>query len=104
MKPNHTSFTRQSKLRDHIARPGRPFARVSVVIPTLNEAANLPHVLARIPFVDCEVIARRRPLDRRHGRGRACVLPDVRVVLAARPRQGQRPARAASPPPAATSS
>jgi glycosyltransferase involved in cell wall biosynthesis len=36
----------------HIARPGRPFARVSVVIPTLNEAANLPHVFARLPFQD----------------------------------------------------
>lgn len=32
------------------ARPSRQFARVSVVIPTLNEAANLPHVFARLPF------------------------------------------------------
>ena len=34
---------------DVTRRPQRPFARVSVVIPTLNEAPNLPHVFARIP-------------------------------------------------------
>ncbi len=33
-----------------ITRPPRSMARVSVVIPTLNEAANLPHVFARLPF------------------------------------------------------
>ncbi len=33
-----------------ITRPSRSVARVSVVIPTLNEAANLPHVFARLPF------------------------------------------------------
>ena len=32
------------------SRPPRSDARVSVVIPTLNEAANLPHVFARLPF------------------------------------------------------
>ncbi|MBV9417370.1 MAG: glycosyltransferase family 2 protein [Solirubrobacterales bacterium] len=31
-------------------RPPRSGARISVVIPTLNEAANLPHVFARLPF------------------------------------------------------
>jgi len=31
-------------------RPPRPLAGVSVVIPTLNEAANLPHVFARLPY------------------------------------------------------
>jgi GT2 family glycosyltransferase len=31
-------------------------ARVSVVIPTLNEAANLPHVFARLPTGLHEVI------------------------------------------------
>jgi glycosyltransferase involved in cell wall biosynthesis len=35
--------------RRNYARPERPFARVSVVIPTLNEAANLPHVFAKLP-------------------------------------------------------
>jgi glycosyltransferase involved in cell wall biosynthesis len=33
-----------------IARPPRSRARISVVIPTLNEAANLPHVFARLPL------------------------------------------------------
>jgi glycosyltransferase involved in cell wall biosynthesis len=35
---------------DHHTRPARSGARVSVVIPTLNEAANLPHVFARLPL------------------------------------------------------
>ena len=35
---------------NHITRPPRRLAGVSVVIPTLNEAANLPHVFARLPF------------------------------------------------------
>lgn len=35
-----------------ITRPPRTRARVSVVIPTLNEAANLPHVFARLPYDD----------------------------------------------------
>ena len=37
---------------NRIARPPRRHADVSVVIPTLNEAANLPHVFARLPFED----------------------------------------------------
>jgi glycosyltransferase involved in cell wall biosynthesis len=37
---------------DQRTRPPRSHARVSVVIPTLNEAANLPHVFARLPFED----------------------------------------------------
>jgi glycosyltransferase involved in cell wall biosynthesis len=35
---------------DQITRPPRSRARISVVIPTLNEAANLPHVFARLRF------------------------------------------------------
>jgi len=35
---------------DQITRPPRTRARISVVIPTLNEAANLPHVFARLPL------------------------------------------------------
>jgi glycosyltransferase involved in cell wall biosynthesis len=35
---------------DQLTRPPRSRARVSVVIPTLNEAANLPHVFARLPL------------------------------------------------------
>ena len=51
MKTGSTSITTtQSSMPNQITRPGRPFARVSVIIPTLNEAANLPHVFARLPF------------------------------------------------------
>ncbi|MBV9943718.1 MAG: glycosyltransferase family 2 protein [Solirubrobacterales bacterium] len=35
---------------EQITRPPRSRARISVVIPTLNEAANLPHVFERLPF------------------------------------------------------
>jgi glycosyltransferase involved in cell wall biosynthesis len=34
---------------ERITRPPRSRARISAVIPTLNEAANLPHVFARLP-------------------------------------------------------
>jgi glycosyltransferase involved in cell wall biosynthesis len=47
MKPieNHSTAHR-------ITRPSRRRVRISVVIPTLNEAANLPHVFARLPAED----------------------------------------------------
>jgi len=35
--------------RRQLERPARSSALVSVVIPTLNEASNLPHVFARLP-------------------------------------------------------
>jgi glycosyltransferase involved in cell wall biosynthesis len=50
MKPASTSLERQPRPQNQISHPGRPFARVSAVIPTLNEAANLPHVFARLPL------------------------------------------------------
>ena len=54
---------------------------ISVVIPTLDEAANLPHVLARIPAIVDEVI-----LVDGHSRDGTIdvartIRPDVRVVL-----------------------
>jgi glycosyltransferase involved in cell wall biosynthesis len=54
---------------------------VSVVIPTLNEAANLPHVFARIPgFVDEVVVVDGHSRDGTVEIARA-LRPDVRVVL-----------------------
>ena len=50
MKPSHTDTKPQSTMPNQLTRPGRPFARVSAIIPTLNEAANLPHVFSRLPF------------------------------------------------------
>lgn len=53
---------------------------VSVLIPTLNEARNLPWVLRRIPsFVDEVIIVDGRSTDNTVGVARA-VRPDVRIV------------------------
>jgi glycosyltransferase involved in cell wall biosynthesis len=48
MKPSENSHNAAQR----ITRPSRRRVRVSVVIPTLNEAANLPHVFARFPAED----------------------------------------------------
>jgi glycosyltransferase involved in cell wall biosynthesis len=59
----------------------RANATISVVIPTLNEAANLPHVLRRLPaFVDEVVIVDGHSVDDTIAVARA-VRPEVRVVL-----------------------
>jgi glycosyltransferase involved in cell wall biosynthesis len=59
----------------------RPSATISVVIPTLNEAANLPHVLRRLPaFVDEVVIVDGHSVDDTIAVART-VRPEVRVVL-----------------------
>jgi glycosyltransferase involved in cell wall biosynthesis len=56
-------------------------ASISVVIPTLNEAQNLPHVLTRIPaIVDEVVLVDGHSIDATIAIARA-VRPDVRVVL-----------------------
>jgi len=59
----------------------RSAASISVVIPTLDEAANLPHVLARIPAIVDEVIL----VDGHSKDGTIevarTIRPDVRVVL-----------------------
>ncbi len=50
MTASYTDTEVHNATSTHNARPARPYARVSVIIPTLNEAANLPHVFARLPF------------------------------------------------------
>jgi glycosyltransferase involved in cell wall biosynthesis len=45
-----------------------PEPRISVIVPALNEAQNLPHVFARLPQVDEIVLVARR------------LRPDIRVV------------------------
>src|ERR1035441_6924960 len=52
MQPSHTDAQPQSTMPNSVMRPDRPFARVSAIIPTLNEAANLPHVFSRLPFAE----------------------------------------------------
>ena len=54
---------------------------ISVVMPTLNEAANLPHVLARLPsMVDEVILVDGHSSDSTVEVARA-ILPGVRVVL-----------------------
>jgi hypothetical protein len=54
---------------------------ISVVIPTLNEAANLPHVLTRLPdSVDEVVLVDGHSVDDTIAVARA-LCPDVRIVL-----------------------
>jgi glycosyltransferase involved in cell wall biosynthesis len=65
-----------------VGRPQRPFARVSVVIPTLNEAANLPHVFARLPFEELHevILVDGHSSDDTIAVARA-LHPQVRVIL-----------------------
>ncbi len=64
------------RVRRSIARP-----TVSVVIPTLNEAANLPHVFNRLPrMIDEVVIVDGHSIDDTIAVARA-LRPDVRVIL-----------------------
>jgi glycosyltransferase involved in cell wall biosynthesis len=61
--------------------PSTASATISVVIPTLNEAANLPHVFARMPdCVDEIVIVDGHSTDDTVEVARA-LRPDVRIVL-----------------------
>ena len=63
-------------------------ARVTVVIPTLNEAKNLPHVLERIPpWVDEVIIVDGLSKDDTIAVARRC-RPDVVVVLESTPGKG----------------
>ena len=67
--------------RNRIVAAGRDDVRVSVVVPTMNEAANLPHVFARLPSGLHEVIL----VDGHSTDDTIAVArmlrPDIRVVL-----------------------
>jgi phosphoheptose isomerase len=55
--------------------------RISVIVPTLNEEGNLPHVLPRIPaFVDEVVLVDGHSVDGTVQAARD-LLPDIRVVM-----------------------
>ena len=67
---------------EQFVRPGKSGARVSIVIPTLNEAANLPHVFARLPMehVFEVIIVDGHSIDDTVAIARS-LCPTVRVVL-----------------------
>jgi glycosyl transferase family 2 len=66
----------------HTPRLSRPFARVSAVIPTFNEAGNLPHVFARLPMHELfeVILVDGRSTDDTIEVARE-LLPSIRVVL-----------------------
>lgn len=71
---------------DRPLRPSSP--RVSVVIPTLNEAGNLPYVLNTIPhWVDEILIVDGRSHDDTERVARV-LRPDVRIIQQTRPGKG----------------
>src|SRR5213078_2836007 len=83
-------FARHAEPRRSTAAPSDPFGetRVSVVIPTLNEAANLPHVFARLPRGLHEVVlVDGRSVDDTVAMAKS-LRPDVRIVLEKRPGKG----------------
>jgi glycosyltransferase involved in cell wall biosynthesis len=70
------------------ADTGTPWPRVSVVVPALNEARNIPHVFARMPpsvheviLVDGYSVDDTVPVARR-------LRPDVRIVMQTRKGKG----------------
>lgn len=83
-------FSRQSWGGTMVARCRLPSSSpdVSVVIPTLNEARNLPHVFARLPAGLCEVIVvDGRSVDDTPAVARK-LRPDARIVMQTRTGKG----------------
>lgn len=75
----HTSAPRTGRERQPQPSATQPL-RVSVVIPALNEAANLPHVLPRIPaWVDEVLLVDGHSTDDTVAVARQ-VRPDIRIV------------------------
>lgn len=63
------------------SRPESSQARISVVIPTLNEAANLPHVFERLPdCLDEVILVDGHSTDDTIAVAQA-IMPSIRVVL-----------------------
>lgn len=70
------------------ADPGMTWPRISVVVPTLNEARNLPHVFARLPADLHEVIVvDGHSVDDTLAAARR-LRPDVRIVMQTRKGKG----------------
>ncbi|WP_432495055.1 glycosyltransferase family 2 protein [Kineococcus gypseus] len=65
---------------DHTARAPEAAPRISVVVPTYNEAKNLPHVFALMPEVHEVIVVDGRSVDGTVETARR-LRPDVKVVL-----------------------
>ena len=70
-----------------VPRPRTAQPRVSVVIPTYNEAANLPHVFEALPPVDEVIIVDGHSTDGTVAAARS-LRPDVKVVMQTRRGKG----------------
>ncbi len=66
---------------------GRPGPTVSIVVPSLNEERNLPHVFARLPRVDQVVLVDGGSTDRTVERARE-LMPDIDVIHQTRKGKG----------------
>jgi len=77
-----SSPTRCGADGERFPRPTRPFARVSVVIPTLNESTNLPYVFGRMPLGDLFeiIVVDGHSIDDTVGVARS-LCPGIRVIL-----------------------
>src|SRR4051812_643993 len=79
-QPGRPASPRHPERKRTTLLPTAP-ATISVVIPTLNEAAHLPHVFARIPeCVDEVVVVDGHSTDDTVEMARS-LRPDVRIVL-----------------------
>jgi glycosyltransferase involved in cell wall biosynthesis len=76
--------TSEGKLETHHSFSGIPWPKVSVIIPTLNEARNLPHVFSNLPSALHEVIiVDGRSIDDTIATARR-LRPDVRIITQTR--------------------
>ncbi len=82
MQLSYQRASAQTTMLNQLSRPSRPFARVSAIIPTMNEAANLPHVFSRLPFAELfeVIIVDGHSSDDTVEVARE-LMPSVRVVL-----------------------
>ena len=78
--PSSHRFGRRTATKLHGAGlPRAPRPTISVIIPALNEARNLPHVLSKIPPVDEMILVDGGSVDDTVEVARG-LCPDIRVV------------------------
>jgi glycosyltransferase involved in cell wall biosynthesis len=88
MAINRSAGGENGSARDTAEATARPGPRVSVVIPTLNEARNLPHVFAGLPdYIHEVVVVDGNSVDDTLVVARK-LRPDVRIVMQTRVGKG----------------